>query len=103
MNSRSVLSRVREYWSARVCHFVRLNEAVEFPRRDEAEPQRLFLQRRSTRMSRFRHLRRIVVADFRRKRGDQHQRALHEFLDAFFVSAYSFDAMLGEGARGVCQ
>src|SRR6266576_4605755 len=82
-------------------HLFWSNKTIEFLTRNKAEPQRLFLQPRAARMCGLGDLCCIIVADFWRERGDQHQRALHQFADAFLVGAYSLDAILSEGSRRV--
>jgi len=58
---------------SRVCHFVRLHQAVEFLRRHKPQPHRLFLQRCAMGMGRFGNFRGVIIADFRRECCDQHQ------------------------------
>ena len=45
----------------------------------------------------------LVVTDFRRERGDQHQRLLHQYSDPRRVGANPGDAAIGEGIRSIGQ
>src|SRR6516164_4383926 len=45
----------------------------------------------------------LVVTDFRRERGDQHQRLLHQYSDPRRVGANAGDAAIGEGIRSIGQ
>src|SRR5689334_22614996 len=77
-------------------HFFRLNQAVEFLCGNKAEPHGLVLKRGSPRVRRFGDLGSIVITDPGRKRGDEHQRASHQFVDALLVGAQPCNAVRGK-------
>src|SRR3546814_6837139 len=48
-------------------------------------------------------LRRLVIADLGRERGDEHQRAVHQFVDAGKIGLDPDDAMFGEARHADAQ
>src|SRR6516162_11653041 len=65
----------------------RPRHAVELLGRDITQPQRLLAQSRTLGVRRLGDLRRLVVADLRRERGDEYQRLLHQRSDPRGVGA----------------
>src|SRR5690606_693145 len=84
-------------------HLLRAHKAIIILFGNEAALQGFLAQRRAVLVRRLRDHRRIIVADCRRKRGDQHQRLLHQVCDANLVRLDALDAIVGEGAHGVRQ
>src|SRR5215469_15020836 len=82
--------------SSRPHHFLGIDYFVEFVSRHEAGPYRLLAQRRALGMRCFGDARRLVVADLRRKRSDEHERALQLLADAQLVGADADYAAVGE-------
>ena len=84
-------------------HFFWPNEAIKFRRAHKSEAQGFLAQRRAIGMRCLGNLRGFIVADPRCERGDQHQRPLHEFADARFVSANSRDTVIGERVHRITK
>ncbi len=59
------------------------------------------LQRAALLVRRLGNLRRLVVADMRVQRGDQHQRLSHQLLNPSLIRLNALDAVDGEGGGGV--
>ena len=77
--------------------------AVEFLLADKAGAERLFFQRRPVLVRGFGDFGGVVVADLRRQRGHQHQRALHQLVDALAIGLDPDDAAIGERTRRIGQ
>src|ERR1043166_2523299 len=82
-------------------HGLGAHPAVEVLCAHVAEPEGRLAQRAALAMRLLRDLRRAVVADVRRKRGDQHERALDELADVPLFRLDPAHAMLFEGAAAV--
>jgi hypothetical protein len=67
----------KELGSSRPHHFLGPHQAVKFCRRDIAQTDRLFAQRRPIGMRGLRDSRGVLVSDFGRERSHQHQGVLH--------------------------
>src|SRR5262249_21194958 len=72
-------------------HFLWIDDAIEFGLRDVAQFQSGRLQRQIVVHGVVSDLRRFVVADHRRERRDQHERALHIFVDLFQIGLGALD------------
>src|SRR3954468_24972192 len=82
-------------------HRGRLDPAVEIRAGYIAERERRFAKRAAVVVRFLRYLRGAVVADVRRERGDQHERALQELADARLVRLDAARTMLLERAAAV--
>ena len=79
-------------------HVLGPDDAVEFLAVDEAGLDGLFAQGRAVLVGGLGDFGGVVVADFRRQRRDQHQRAAHQFVDLLAVGLDAGHAMIGEAA-----
>ena len=84
-------------------HLCRIDDAIEFRLGDEAELQRSGLEREVVVHRVVCDLRRLVVADDRRQRRDQHQRAVDVFLDLLKVGLRPLDQEPAEIRAAVGQ
>src|SRR5690242_21928677 len=84
-----------------VGHILGLDEGVEFGGGDEAELDGGFPQAEAFVMRGLGDFGGVVVADFGRERGDQHQRIVHVAVDGVLVRLDAADAMLDEAIAGV--
>ena len=82
--------------SARMSHLLRLHQPVEFGSCHEAESNCFFLESRAVRMCSLGDFRGIVVANLRRERRDEHERATHQLIDSLFVGTNANNAMFGK-------
>src|SRR5687767_10108444 len=89
--------------SSRPDHRVGAHPAVEVLRAYVTERKRGVAQRAALAVRLLRDLGRAVVADVRRERGDQHERALEKLADAWLVRLDAARAVLLERAAAVGQ
>src|SRR5262245_62110179 len=82
--------------ASRPHHFLGIDCFIESVSRDGAGPSRLLAQRRALGMRCFGDARRLVVADLRCQRGDEHERALQLLADAQLVGANADYAAVSE-------
>jgi len=84
-----------------VGHVLGLDEGVEFFGGDEAEFDGGFAEADVGVVSGFGDLGRIVVADFRSERGDEHEGMVEVVIDAVAIGFDAADAMLDKAVAGV--
>src|ERR1700733_4899477 len=86
-----------------VDHLRRIDDAVELFLCDKPQLERGLLEREVVVQRVVRNLRGLVIANDRRERGYQHQRAVHIFLDLLQIRFCSFDQKLAEVGASISQ